>query len=240
MPVDEFLGTHTPRLDDKGRLFLPARFRGALAAGLVVTTGQEGCLYVFPTAEFHRISGLMQAAPGSSRQVRDFVRVFRASAHPDTPDRQGRVTIPAALRAYARPRQGVHGHRQRQPARALGLGRVVGLPRRGHARLLLLLGPLGGGGPGPVRPAALPHPACAAPRRQDATHADLQTHRRPTRPPASSRPVSRRDFPRAGRGSDGDPLPGRPAPDSRSGDPDPGRPRPPTARHQPLTEGGPR
>ena len=33
--------------------------------------------------------------------MRDFVRVFRASAHPDTPDKQGRVTIPAPLRAYA-------------------------------------------------------------------------------------------------------------------------------------------
>jgi MraZ protein len=99
--VDEFLGTHTPRLDDKGRLFLPARYRAALAGGLVVTTGQENCLYVFPTAEFHRVSTLMQSAPSSSRQVRDIVRVFRASAHPDTPDRQGRVTIPAALRSYA-------------------------------------------------------------------------------------------------------------------------------------------
>ena len=67
----------------------------------MVTTGQEGCLYVFPTAEFHRISTLMQSAPGSSRQVRDFVRVFRASAHPDTPDKQGRVTVPAHMRQYA-------------------------------------------------------------------------------------------------------------------------------------------
>ncbi len=99
--VDEFLGTHTPRLDDKGRLFLPARFRGALEDGLVVTRGQEGCLYVFPTAEFHRISQEMQSAPGSTKGVRDFIRVFRASAHPDTPDKQGRVTVPAALRAYA-------------------------------------------------------------------------------------------------------------------------------------------
>ncbi|MGL5860493.1 MAG: division/cell wall cluster transcriptional repressor MraZ [Phycicoccus sp.] len=100
--MEEFLGTHTPRLDEKGRLFLPARFRAALADGLVITTGQEGCLYVFPTVEFHRISAVMQSAPGSSKQVRDFVRVFRASAHPDVPDRQGRVTLPAPLRAYAR------------------------------------------------------------------------------------------------------------------------------------------
>jgi len=43
-----FLGTHTPRLDDKGRLFLPAKYREELSAGLVLTKGQERCLYVFP------------------------------------------------------------------------------------------------------------------------------------------------------------------------------------------------
>ena len=45
-----FLGTHTPRLDDKGRLFLPAKFRDELAEGLVVTRGQERCLYVWSDA----------------------------------------------------------------------------------------------------------------------------------------------------------------------------------------------
>ena len=50
-----FLGTYTPRLDDKGRLILPAKFRGQLAAGLVLTRGQERCLYVFPLAEFQRM-----------------------------------------------------------------------------------------------------------------------------------------------------------------------------------------
>ncbi|MDQ4034098.1 MAG: cell division/cell wall cluster transcriptional repressor MraZ, partial [Actinomycetota bacterium] len=42
-----FLGTHTPRLDDKGRLTLPAKFRDALAGGLMVTKGQDHCLFVF-------------------------------------------------------------------------------------------------------------------------------------------------------------------------------------------------
>jgi MraZ protein len=36
-----FLGTYSPRLDEKGRLFLPAKFRDELAAGLVITKGQE-------------------------------------------------------------------------------------------------------------------------------------------------------------------------------------------------------
>ncbi|MEO6822818.1 MAG: cell division/cell wall cluster transcriptional repressor MraZ, partial [Candidatus Nanopelagicales bacterium] len=47
-----FLGTHTPRLDEKGRLILPAKFRDELAAGLVVTKGQERCLVVWPRAGF--------------------------------------------------------------------------------------------------------------------------------------------------------------------------------------------
>ena len=44
-----FLGTHTPRLDEKGRLILPAKFRDELAGGVVITKGQERCLYVFPS-----------------------------------------------------------------------------------------------------------------------------------------------------------------------------------------------
>ena len=98
--MDEFLGTFTPRLDDKGRLFLPARFRAALAGGLVVTTGQEGCLYIFPTAEFHRISSSMQSAPGPLASCATSCASSGPGA-PDTPDKQGRVTVPAALRSYA-------------------------------------------------------------------------------------------------------------------------------------------
>ena len=62
-----FLGTHTPRLDEKGRLFLPAKFRERLANGLVVTRGQERCLYVFPMDEFVRVADTMRAAPVTSK-----------------------------------------------------------------------------------------------------------------------------------------------------------------------------
>src|SRR5262249_26524817 len=58
-----FLGTHSPRLDDKGRLFLPAKYRNDLAGGVVITKGQERCLYVFPPAEFERITEALRAAP---------------------------------------------------------------------------------------------------------------------------------------------------------------------------------
>ena len=63
-----FLGTHNPRLDEKGRLILPARFRDELAGGVVITKGQERCLYVFTTPEFQRIAEQLAEAPVTTRQ----------------------------------------------------------------------------------------------------------------------------------------------------------------------------
>ena len=96
-----FLGTHSPRLDDKGRLILPAKFRDELAGGIVITKGQERCLYVFPMAEFQRVTEAMSQAPVTQKTVRDYSRVFFASASDEVPDKQGRITVPPALREYA-------------------------------------------------------------------------------------------------------------------------------------------
>ncbi|HEY3979505.1 MAG TPA: division/cell wall cluster transcriptional repressor MraZ [Streptosporangiaceae bacterium] len=96
-----FLGTHAPHLDEKGRLFLPAKYRDELSRGLVLTKGQERCLYVFPLPEFDRITEALRAAPVTAKAVRDYSRVFFASASDEMPDKQGRVTLPAALREYA-------------------------------------------------------------------------------------------------------------------------------------------
>lgn len=96
-----FLGTYVPRLDAKGRLALPAKFRADLDAGLVITKGQERCLFVFPLPEFARITEALRTAPVTARAVRDYSRVFFASASQETPDAQGRITVPPALREYA-------------------------------------------------------------------------------------------------------------------------------------------
>ena len=96
-----FLGTHTPKLDDKGRLILPAKFREPLAEGLVMAKGQERCIVVYPMAEFYRFAAQMQTAPSSVVGVRDYTRVLASSASPEVPDRQGRITIPPMLREYA-------------------------------------------------------------------------------------------------------------------------------------------
>ena len=96
-----FLGTHPLRLDEKGRLFLPAKYREELAGGLVITKGQERCLYVFPVAEFGRLTDELRTAPVTAKKVRDYSRVFFASASDEIPDKQGRITVPPGLREYA-------------------------------------------------------------------------------------------------------------------------------------------
>jgi MraZ protein len=88
-------------LDEKGRLALPAKYRPVLAEGVVVTRGQERCLFVFTRETFEQRTQALRDAPMASKAVRTYSRMYGAEAHDDVPDRQGRVTIPAALRAYA-------------------------------------------------------------------------------------------------------------------------------------------
>lgn len=96
-----FLGTHTPRLDEKGRLFLPARFRDDLAGGVVLTKGQDRCLFVYSAQEFGRRAEAVQRASQATRAARDAARTFFSSAFDQAPDRQGRITVPPGLRTYA-------------------------------------------------------------------------------------------------------------------------------------------
>ena len=96
-----FLGAHAPKLDDKGRVILPAKFRDELAAGIVVTRGQENCLYVFTSREFESLHEKIRQAPVTSKVARDFLRVFLSGASAEMPDKQNRITIPANLRQYA-------------------------------------------------------------------------------------------------------------------------------------------
>ncbi len=90
-----------PGWTKRGACSCPAKYRDELASGLVLTKGQERCLYVFPEAEFGRITEALRTAPVTAKAVRDYSRVFFASASDEVPDKQGRITIPPGLRDYA-------------------------------------------------------------------------------------------------------------------------------------------
>jgi MraZ protein len=96
-----FLGTHAPKLDDKGRVILPAKFRDELSSGLVLTRGMERCLYVFSQREFEALHDKIRQAPITDKRGRDFLRLFLSGASQEQLDSQNRVTIPSTLREYA-------------------------------------------------------------------------------------------------------------------------------------------
>ena len=96
-----FLGEFTHMVDDKGRVTIPARFRFDLEKGVVVTRGLDGCLTLYPTAEWEALAQKVNALPMTDRHARDFRRFVFGSASEAFPDRQGRVLIPAYLRKYA-------------------------------------------------------------------------------------------------------------------------------------------
>jgi MraZ protein len=96
-----FLGTHTPKLDEKGRLILPAKFRDELSSGLVITRFQERCLAIWPVTAFVEMTETVRNASSSQQRVRDYQRMLASGASDETPDKQGRITIPQHLRNYA-------------------------------------------------------------------------------------------------------------------------------------------
>lgn len=111
-----FLGTFVPRLDEKGRLILPARFREEVVRvdgteRLVIAKGQRRCLTVWPARVFARAADAVAAgsrggigAAGSAAaplEARDYLRVLYAGAVEQEFDKQGRITLSAQLRQYA-------------------------------------------------------------------------------------------------------------------------------------------
>ncbi len=96
-----FMGTFRPKLDEKGRLFLPAKFRDRLAEGVVVTQGQENCLVVWPPEVFDREADRASEKPLTSKAARSYARMLFAGGEEMTPDKSGRIGIPAPMREYA-------------------------------------------------------------------------------------------------------------------------------------------
>ena len=96
-----FFGTYTPKVDDKGRLFLPAKFRDQFGAGLVVTPGQERCLNVWRTADFEASTLRYKSAPITHAETRFYLRMIAANSSEEIPDRQGRITLSTQLREWA-------------------------------------------------------------------------------------------------------------------------------------------
>lgn len=95
-----FVGEYAHTIDSKGRMALPARFRQELGTGAIISKGMGTCLAIYTEARWNQKSDEL-AAGKSSEELRAFERRIYPSANIVELDGQGRLLIPANLRAYA-------------------------------------------------------------------------------------------------------------------------------------------
>ncbi len=97
-----FTGSFELRLDDKGRLVVPARVRERLGGTFVITIAPpDSCLVIYPQGAWDAFCARLEAAPRKDEQYRRFVRKLFGSTEEAATDGQGRLLIPPALRKIA-------------------------------------------------------------------------------------------------------------------------------------------
>jgi MraZ protein len=96
----KFHGESDHTLDDKGRVIIPVKYRDALAEGLFLTRGLEGCLWLFQSSKWEQISTLLEESQSVKRNARHLDRLLYSGTEGPL-DRQGRLLIPEGLREHA-------------------------------------------------------------------------------------------------------------------------------------------
>ncbi len=95
------VGTFEHKLDTKGRLVIPARFREELGNSVVASFGIDRCVSIYSQKSWEGILERLHSLPYSKGKTRDLVRVILASAHEVPIDPAGRILLPQTLRDQA-------------------------------------------------------------------------------------------------------------------------------------------
>ncbi len=97
-----FFGEFGYRMDEKGRIPLPPRFRAQLKDGLVLIPGVENCITAYTMTEWARIAASLNSKSGVTRsKLRQLNRALFSTAFHINVDGQGRISLPVQLREHA-------------------------------------------------------------------------------------------------------------------------------------------
>jgi MraZ protein len=97
-----FRGTFDHTLDAKNRLTVPAKFRSALADGVVLSKGIERCVQVWTPNGFDAyVNAALEDVHPLSEPGRKLTRFFSANSMDTELDAAGRVMLPAFLLEHA-------------------------------------------------------------------------------------------------------------------------------------------
>lgn len=102
-----FLGEYEYRIDRKGRVSVPPKFREEFRSGIIVTRGYERCIVAYTLSEWNKLYEMYATFPTTSSSSRLISRVVFSSAFDLTLDRLGRLILPPPLRAYAQVQEDV-------------------------------------------------------------------------------------------------------------------------------------
>lgn len=96
-----FTGEYRHSVDDKGRVAIPVRFRGELAAGAFISKWIDGCVAIHTRAGWDDLADKTTSLPVTSASARTFQRFIFGAAFELELDRQGRTVVPKNLREFA-------------------------------------------------------------------------------------------------------------------------------------------
>lgn len=95
------LGQYPTKINVKGRVALPAKFKKELGKKLIVTVGYEQSIMVMEPKDWQVVIDKMTSQKSPLEPGRDTDRFFFGSAFEVELDNQGRFVIPRYLRAHA-------------------------------------------------------------------------------------------------------------------------------------------
>mgnify|MGYP002661299188 FL=1 len=96
------MGEFTCKVDNKGRMMLPSKFRDELGEQeFVITRGLDNCIDLFPIGEWKNIEDKLKKLQTTNSKHRAYQRFVMSAATKTEFDNQGRLNIPTSLMEHA-------------------------------------------------------------------------------------------------------------------------------------------
>jgi len=96
------LGEYEYKVDNKGRLPLPPKFRQEFKEGMVLARGMEECIVIYKKSDFEKLASNYTAEKFATSKIRRLNRFTFGHAFDQEMDNQGRIAIPSSLKSFAK------------------------------------------------------------------------------------------------------------------------------------------
>ncbi len=88
-----FFGEFEHKIDKKGRVSFPSKFRHKIKSTIVITRGDEGNLLAFPYEEWEKFGEKLAMLPNTDRLAQAYIRQIYSFAAECQIDSQGRINL---------------------------------------------------------------------------------------------------------------------------------------------------